>query len=222
MATRFPQVTSAEQVEAFVEEIGFLPFVPGGIEGFSLKDITPQDRWFKEGVEGPWEWREIIADRGKVAYAKIFAHKAGFVSRALYPDFVNWRRAGLPFEERYARGEIGRMEKQVFDIIAKCGPTLTRTLRGELGEKGLDRAVSMLQMRTDLVIQRMEYRRDAFGRAYGMGVSRLAPGEVVFGEDLMLSAMEKLPEVSRQRIYDHAAALFPEASEKNIHRLLRW
>lgn len=223
MATgRLPLVRSADELAALVMEIGFLPLCHCAVEGFSVQDCTPEDMWFVRDVVGPWEWRETIADQGVIVYGKLLAGKAAFVSPAFYPDFVNWRRGGMPFAARYEAGLVSRMEKQIMDLIAQRGPMLSRDIRSAVGEKGLDRATTLLQMRTDLAIQRFEYSRDAFGRPYGMGVSRFAPSELVLGEAIIHARAGEPPEVSKQRLVSHVAARFPDASEKNILRVLRW
>lgn len=216
-----PMIHNAQELEALVEEIGLLPFVSCGVEGFSLEECTPTSMWFVKGVEGPWEWRETLADSGRIAYAKLFRRKAGFVSRTWYPDLANWRRGGLDFDERYAGGMISRAEKQIMDLLRTQGPMLTRALKAAVGAKGFDTAATSLQMRTDITVQRLEYNRDAFGREYGFGVSRLAPSESVFGDALPCARFDDAPEASLRRLCDHVAALFPAAAEKDIHKLLR-
>ena len=93
-------IRSAKELSELVQEIGFLPFFPNEISGYSLKEQTPSNLWFVEGVEGPWEWREQVAAEGKIAYAKLFRGKAGFVSMDWYPDLANYRRDGYDFEAR--------------------------------------------------------------------------------------------------------------------------
>lgn len=217
-----PLVNSAEELEALILDLGFLPLVDCGVPGFSVQRATPPGRWFVHGVEGPWEWREAIADRGVVVYAKLFAGKAGFVSPAYYPHFVNWRRGGLPFHERYASGQISRLENQIMAHIHAQGPALTRDLRAALGPKGLDTALTRLQMRTDLLVQRLEYNRDAQGNPYGWGISRLARPEDVLPEPLLHASLGDPPEASRARVAERLRALCPEATEKEMGGLLKW
>jgi len=173
-------------------------------------------------MEGPWEWREMIAARGAIAYGKFFGGKAGFVSPACYPDLVNWRRSGMDFDDRYERGLIRLREKQVMDLLrSQGGSMLSRDLRAILGTKGLDTAVASLQMRTDIVIQRLEYRRDAYGRPYGMGVARLALSEHVFGEEAVCSRYDDAPETSYARLAARIRARLPDASDEAIAKVLR-
>lgn len=214
-------IDSAQALEALVREVGLLPFVRCGMEGFSLKDCTPPGMWFVRGVEGPWEWRETVADAGNIAYGKLFAGKSGFASPVWYAALVNWRRKGLSFAERYEDGMIPRREKEIMDLLARNGPMLTRDLRAALGEKGLDTALTSLQMRTDVLISGMEHKRDAFGRPYGIGVSRIAPSEQVLGAARVRAQLDRPPEDSYQALFAHIRRLLPAADEKAIARLLR-
>lgn len=51
----------------------------GMIMGFSLEEHTvPKYCWSGNLERDPWEWREIIARRGKIAYGKFFDKRAGF------------------------------------------------------------------------------------------------------------------------------------------------
>lgn len=50
--------------------------------------------------QDPWEWRCLMARSGKVAYGKSFAGKVGFISKAWFPHFANWRRDGYDFDSR--------------------------------------------------------------------------------------------------------------------------
>ncbi len=218
---RLKMVHSAAEVDALVREIGFLPFVRCEIVGFSLEECTPRDRWFVKDVEGPWEWRETVADGGEIAYGKLFNKKAGFISPDHYPDFVNYRREGLDFDARYQRGLVPHKEKRLIDLLDSRGPMLSREMKAVFGLKGFDTAITSLQMRTYVTIQRLEYKRDAFGRPYGMGVSRYARSETAFGEAFVTSRYGDAPEHSYRRLYEHVAKLFPSASEKQIWTVLR-
>lgn len=61
-----PKITSAKELEALVQQMGFLPFFPCSIPDFSIEEFTPSRYWFVEGVNGPWEWRMELARRGVV------------------------------------------------------------------------------------------------------------------------------------------------------------
>ena len=97
-------IHNADKLEALAQRMGLLPFFACGIPNFSIEDFTPEQFWFEEGVDGPWEWRMDVARRGVVAYGKLFNKKAGLVSREWYPDLANYRRDGYDFDARYEDG----------------------------------------------------------------------------------------------------------------------
>jgi hypothetical protein len=78
---KLPIIHNVQELETLIHEIGFLPMFHSKISGFSLEECTPKDRWFVKNVEGPWEWREAVAQKGEMAYGKLFNKKTGFVSQ---------------------------------------------------------------------------------------------------------------------------------------------
>ena len=48
--------------------------------------------------QDPWVWRELIARSKEVAYGKFFNKKSGFISKAWFPVFANYRRDGYDFD----------------------------------------------------------------------------------------------------------------------------
>ena len=133
------EIHNAAELEALVQERGFLPFFACSIPNFSIEDFTPSRYWFVSGVEGPWDWRMDAARRGVVAYGKLFSRKAGLVSREWYPDLANYRRDGYDFDARYEEGLASYREKRVMDVLLREGPTLSKDLKrlaGSLAQGG--------------------------------------------------------------------------------------
>ncbi len=218
---RLPLINSADELEALVMEIGLLPLFRSRIPGFSVEDLTPPERWFVKDVEGPWEWRETLANRGVIAYTKCFNRKAGLVAPECYPDLVNYRRGGYDFQDRYENGTIHRNEKKIWDALRIYGPSLTQDLKRNSGlVKGFDGALTSLQMRMDVVIQRLEYKQDAFGRSYGFGISRFARAEDAFDEAFVTSRYDDPPELSLARLVARVQKVCPGASQQDILLLL--
>lgn len=61
------------ELEAYVNEVGFLPLFSGNIPDFSVEERTLPDYWWSgDEMNDPWEWRKIIAGRGNIAYGKFF------------------------------------------------------------------------------------------------------------------------------------------------------
>lgn len=218
---RLKWIERPEQLEALIEEIGFLPLFRSDVPGFSLEDMTPRELWFQEGVTGPWEWREMLCNKGEVAYGKVFHRKAGFVSRAWLPDLVNFRRDGLDLETLYEEGWVRRSEKHLYDVLCGHFSLLTHDLKRECGlTKGYDTAILSLQMRAFVTICGIERRLNKQGQPYGWSTSRFAPMDFVFGEALTTARFDDPPGLSGQRLMDRVRAFYPEATDKQLQKLL--
>lgn len=84
------RIKSVPELVAYINEVGFLPLFKNTIPGFSVENRTLVRDWWSGDVErDPWEWREIIAAGGQVAYGKFFDKKAGFIS-------LHWLPYGWP------------------------------------------------------------------------------------------------------------------------------
>ena len=87
------------EVTMRVNELGFLPLFKNSLPGFSVEEqVSSLFWWTGDPAQDPWEWREIIARSGEVAYGKFFGKKAGFISKEWFPHFANFRRDGYDFD----------------------------------------------------------------------------------------------------------------------------
>lgn len=221
-----PKIHSAIELEALVQQMGFLPFFTCAVPDFSIEEFTPSRYWFVNGVDGPWEWRMELARRGVVAYGKLFAKKAGLVSREWYPDLANYRRNGYDFDARYEDGLASHREKRVMDILLREGPTLSKDLKrlagfGGDGLKGFDTVITNLQMQTYITVHSFEYAHDKYGRPYGWGIARYAVTEDVLGAEVTQSAYDRPPEESKARMIQHLGLLCPDAFDDALEKLIR-
>lgn len=95
------RIRSWEDLLDWIDEIGFLPLFKNEIDGFSVEEHTASLSWWTgDPMQDPWEWRELMARSGRVAYGKFFSRKAGFVSKTWFPHFANFRRDGYDFDSR--------------------------------------------------------------------------------------------------------------------------
>ena len=109
-------IHSWQELVDWIDEVGFLPLFRNGIDGFSAEERTcPTDWWSGDVDRDPWEWRQTIARSGRVAYGKFFGKKAGFISKAWFPDFANWRRDGYDFDSRWDDGLATALQKKILD-----------------------------------------------------------------------------------------------------------
>jgi hypothetical protein len=205
---------SAGDVRALIEKVGLIPLFRGEVKGFSIEELTPEEFWFKEGVEGPWEWREELAASGDFAYGKIFSGKAGLIGLALYPQFCNMRREGYDFDARAEDGLAPDRERRLYRLV-EGGVSLSHELRKAYGDKGYESALTRLQMRAYITVAGFDRRRDRYGVPYGWGISIYQTAEARFGA-LCSSAYEEDPEDSRAKIVEHLAKFISRADAERL------
>ena len=113
-------IHTVEQLIEYIKEIGFLPLFKNEIPGFSVEERTVPHYWWSGDQErDPWEWREIIARSGKVAYGKFFNKKAGFISLEWLPYFANLRRDGYDFDALWDDEKASIRQKKIMDLFEK-------------------------------------------------------------------------------------------------------
>lgn len=87
------EVRTRRDLVDLVNEIGFLPFFSGRIEGFSLEENISYEAWYQGRWSGrvkwdAWDWKGEVLQSKELVYGKFFEKKAGFISLELWPDFV--------------------------------------------------------------------------------------------------------------------------------------
>lgn len=110
------------------------------------------------------------ADRrsGTVAYGKFFDGKAGFISRAWFPHFANWRRDGYDFDSRWDEELATMRQKRIMDQFLTKDEWFSFELKrqagfGKSGEKNFEGTVTDLQMGGYLLIRDFRRRRNQAG-----------------------------------------------------------
>lgn len=166
------RIQSWQELIDWVDEVGFLPLFRNEADGFSAEENTSDLYWWSGDPEqDPWEWRQLIARSGRVAYGKFFGGKAGFISRAWFPHFANWRRDSYDFDSRWDEGLAGIRQKRVMDQFAERGELFSSELKrlagfGREGEKNFEGTVTGLQMGGYLVIRDFRRRINRRGLPY--------------------------------------------------------
>ena len=230
------RIRTWQELVSWINEIGFLPLFGNEVEGFSAEEHTSPDFWWSGNrQEDPWEWREIIAASGQVAYGKFFGNKAGFLSLRWLPYFVNCRRNGYDFDARYQDGLASHREKKIMDFflgedeegdaVYKKERILSTDLKkkagfGKTGEKNYPGVITALQMQLYLVISDFQRRKNKWGEEYGMPVSILLPPESIWGYDEVTAAYTEKPKESWDRIYQHVKEMYPDAEKTDIIRVI--
>lgn len=240
-------IHTVEQLMDFIDEIGFLPLFKNEIPGFSVEERTVADYWWSGNQEhDPWEWREIIARSGKIAYGKFFNKKAGFISMKWLPDFVNYRRDGYDFDSLWEDGKASQRAKKIMDLFvieekteeADCekdhdkesnvlkfselySPEIKKKAGFESGgEKNFDGTLTDLQMQMYLCPADFRQRMNKSGSPYGWPVAVYAAPEHLYGYDFVRSGYKEKPEVSGKKIYEYIRNRYPIATDKAIRKIL--
>jgi len=214
--------TCAELIE-YVHEVGFLPLLDSGIDGFQAEMLVDEDCRYVTFPDGGWDWplwkwKGEVINEGHCVYGKFFNKKAGFISREWWPDFYNVRRSAAPQPKEES------VEETILLMLQEHGSMITRQLRSMCGFTGpkmrsrFDSYVTRLQMECRIVTEDFVYPRDQHGRDYGWGWSLLTTPEMLYGHEACLT--DRTPGESYERIYSHLSSILPNATEKQIKKLI--
>lgn len=209
-----------------IDEIGFLPLFKNDIPGFSVEEqVSDLFWWTGDPEQDPWEWRALIARTGEVAYGKFYGKKAGFISKAWFPHFANYRRDGYDFDSRWDEELASIRSKKIMDQFLANEMMQSNELKqlagfGKSGEKNFDGTVTDLQMLTYLVIWDFRKRRNKMGIEYGMPVSVFTTPEALWGYDHISSAYHLSPRESLSMIVEHLKKHISDAGDAMIKAFL--
>ena len=205
-----------------IQEMGFVPLLWSGIPGFSAEEMVDDDcRYvvFDDGWDWPmWKWKGPIINEGNCVYGKFFDKKAGYISLEWWPDFCNWRRSVYPAPE------AGSVDEAILLTLQEHGSLITRELRAACGFTGpkmrsrFDAYVTRLQMSCRIVTEDFVYPRDRHGHEYGWGWSLLTTPEQLYGRDAC--QCDRTPEASHDRIMAHLRQILPQATDKQLLKLV--
>jgi len=215
--------TQVELIE-LIGQLGFLPLLDSGIRGFSAEEMADDECRYIMLPDGGWDWplwkwKGPVVQEGSCVYGKFFAGKAGFISREWWPDFCNYRRSLIPAPEE---GSIG---ESILLTLQEHGSLITRELRAACGFNGrgmrskFDGYITRLQMATRIVTEDFVYPRDRHNREYGWGWSLLTTPERLLGRKEC--RCDYSPEESYNKMLAHLRTILPQASEKQIQRLIK-
>jgi hypothetical protein len=221
------RIKSTAELTRFIDELGFLPLFKNTIKGFSVEEMTAAEGWFG-GIpdEDPWAWREVIAGEGHLAYGKVFANRAGFLSREWYPIFAAYRRNGYDFDSRYEDGLASYRAKRIMDILEQVEFLPSNEIKklagfGKEGEKGFEGVMTALQMQTYISVHSFRRRTNKKNEEYGWPVANFIISEKLFGDGHVRSAYHISQVEAKQRIIDRVKEKFPSATEAEIERVIR-
>lgn len=222
-------IHTVEEAAAYINEIGFLPLFKNDIPGFSLEERTVPEYWWTGDLErDPWEWREVIARSGKVAYGKFFDKKAGFISREWFPCFANYRRDGYDFDALWDDEKASIRQKKIMDLFAEENADAElysfevkqNAGFGKGGEKNFEGTVTDLEMKLYLCMRDFRQRKNKKGESYGWSIAVYSTPEHLWGYDHVTSAYREDSSESWERIVNHMKEIYPAAVEAQICRVL--
>ncbi len=222
---------SAADLEALVEQIGFLPLFAGEVPGFSVEERTaPEDWWTGDPGTDPWEWRITLTERRQVVYGKFFGGRAGFVARDWLPVFANYRRDGYDFDARWEDELASYRQKKIMDLFFGDQADAERfsfEVRekagfGKGGEKNFAGTLTGLEMETYLVCAGFRQRVNKKGASYGWPIAVLATPEHLFGRELVTSCYREEPKTSLEKLEARVKEIVPQAEEREIRALLAY
>ena len=218
------EIYNSAQLMELIQQIGFLPLLDSGITGYSAEELVSDDCRYVVFPDGGWDWplwkwKGPIVTEGNCVYGKFFDKKAGFVSRAWWPDFYNYRRSQHPVPAESS------IEETILLTLQEQGSMITRELRAACGFTGpkmrskFDAYVTRLQMGCYIVTEDFVYPQDRHGREYGWGWSLLTTPEQLLGREACLC--QRTPEESFKRLYDHFRTILPDATERQMMKLIK-
>ena len=222
------RIRTWQELVHWINEVGFLPLFKNEAAGFSAEEHTSALYWWSGDAEqDPWEWRQIIARSGQVAYGKFFGRKAGFISRDWFPHFANWRRDGYDFDSRWDEELASLRQKRIMDQFASGAEQYSFQLKrlagfGREGEKNFEGTLTDLQMGGYLLIRDFRQRINRKGRPYGWPISVYSTPEALWGYEHITSAYSAPPAASRELVYQQVQKNFPAASEAALQAVLGW
>lgn len=218
------EIHSCPEMIDYIQDVGFLPLLNSGIDGYSAEDVVDEDCCYVVFPDGGWDWplwkwKGQIVSEGNCVYGKFFAGKAGFVSRKWWPDLYNYRRS------QSQEPEEGTIEDAILETLRINGSMITRELRAACGFTGkgmrskFDAFITRLQMSCHIVTEDFVYPTDKHGREYGWGWALLTTPEQLLGREACQCC--RTPQESFTRLHDHLRTLLPQATEKQIEKMIR-
>jgi hypothetical protein len=221
-------ITKKEDLTDAIREYGFVPLFANSVPGFSVEENVDPKVWYSAGSSkwDVWEWKGPIIRETGCAYGKFFDKKAVFASPEWFTELANYRRDGYDFDARFDDGLAPLRDKELFDLIAANEPVLSKDLKvmGDYvkgGKKGFESIITKLQEQCYVLISDFVYERDSKGNAYGWGVAEYSTPEAFLGESFTQNVYKRSPRESYELLYEHLRSMLPQATEKQIERLLK-
>lgn len=221
------RIKTTRELSEVINDIGFLPLFKNSVVGFSVEEMTAATSWWAgRPEEDPWQWREVIAAEGNIAYGKLFCNRAGFVSREWYPYLASYRRDGYDFDTRYEDGMANYRSKKIMDLLTKCDSMLSNEIKAAAGffkggEKGFETVMATLQMQTYITVRGFQKRSNKKLEEYGWPVAVYSLSGKLFGEEHVRSQYHLNAAKAKEIIVSKIAGRYPKAEVSDIMKVIK-
>ena len=221
------KVTDSSSMLEAIKAYGIIPFFENPVTGYSIEELTPPDCWFTEENLGPWDWKVDVVQSGEIVYGKFLCGgKSAFATPEWYAHLRNWRL----HQEKHKPTAEGR---KVLRFIEKEGSCVSRQIRELLNVKKSksDSILANLMNGTRLIIGDIQrvYRGPNLEYKGWQTASYCTPESLFerpaedFGPWHIGGSTLKCgcsPEESREKLIAHIKEIFPEATEKQITKII--
>ena len=126
-------VRSRQDLVDAIETFGIIPYFATSVPGFSLEEHCSPSVLWSDDDNNTWEWKGPVIRQSHCAYGKFFEKKAAYVSSDWFLDLANYRRDGYDFDARYDDGLAKYSDKELFEMIDRKAPVLSKELRTDGG-----------------------------------------------------------------------------------------
>ena len=220
-------VTDSLSMLEAIKTCGIIPFFENPVTGFSIEEMTPPGSWFTDEDLGPWDWKVDVVQSGEIVYGKFLCGgKAAFATPEWYAHLRNWRLS----QEKYKPTTEGR---KVLKLIEKEGSCVSRQVRELLNVKKSksDSVLANLMNGTRLIIGDIQRVYKGPNLEYkGWQTASYCTPESLFerpAEDFgpwhiggSTLKCDCSPEESYSILRNHIMELFPEATEKQLDKII--
>ena len=188
-----PEIHSCPELMQAIQQVGFLPLLDSGIRGYSAEELVDDDCRYVVYADGGWDW-------------------------------PLWKWKGPVVTEGHCVYQEGSIEEAILLTLAEHGSLITRELRAACGFTGpkmrsrFDGYITRLQMACRIITEDFVYPVDKHNREYGWGWSLLTTPEQLLGRDAC--RCDRSPQESFDRLLAHFKALLPDATERQILKLI--
>ena len=195
--------------------------------GWGAEDETGIQWHTDDPDTDPWQWRiRVLAERGDIAYSKVFFRKAGYITKEWYPYFLAARRDGMAFEDEYSNGALSYHSKHVYETVAKNGRLTLQEIKRIAGFKREDNsrvenALTELQMKMYLTICEIGYKVSQKGEEYGFSYTVFSTVESFWGDDVINRALNMGANEAVDKIAGRILTLNPSAHDNKIIKFIR-